>query len=164
MLRGRQFSAHCREPRGHADERSYEWDRLSAWIARVVRNSTTGHLKATSRGIRDRLVAGDEIRLDDRQGFTALHFAAQQSQTEAVRVLLEAGAPLHPRDRFGNTPLWRAVFNSGGKEATVEARSSRLALIRTSSTKPEQPHVTWPREWALKRSLPCSPKRTDIPR
>ncbi|MEU4291879.1 ankyrin repeat domain-containing protein [Kribbella sp. NPDC026596] len=25
------------------------------------------------------------------------------------------------RDRFGNTPLWRAVFNSRGKEATVAA-------------------------------------------
>ncbi|MFF1822144.1 ankyrin repeat domain-containing protein [Kribbella sp. NPDC058245] len=72
-------------------------------------------------GIRDRLVAGDEIGLADRQGFTALHFAAQQSQTEAVRVLLESGAPVDPRDRFGNTPLWRAVFNSGGHEATVEA-------------------------------------------
>lgn len=72
-------------------------------------------------GTRDRLVAGDEIGLADRQSFTALHFAAQQSQTEAVRVLLEAGAPVDPRDRFGNTPLWRAVFNSRGQEATVEA-------------------------------------------
>ena len=47
-------------------------------------------------GIRDRLAAGDEIDLADRQGFTALHFAAQQSQTEAVRVLLESGAPVDP--------------------------------------------------------------------
>lgn len=71
-------------------------------------------------GIRERLAAGDDVGLADGQGFTALHFAAQQSQTEAVRELLEAGAPVDAQDRFGNTPLWRAVFDSRGEVATVE--------------------------------------------
>lgn len=52
-------------------------------------------------GIRDRLTAGDDIAGADRQGFKALHFAAQQSQTAAVRALLEAGAPVDPQDPFG---------------------------------------------------------------
>ncbi|MEU4292806.1 hypothetical protein AB0E63_31675 [Kribbella sp. NPDC026596] len=49
------------------------------------------HYRAFERdipGIRNRLAAGDDIGLADRQGFTALHFAAQQSQTEAVSVHL----------------------------------------------------------------------------
>lgn len=50
-----------------------------------------------------------------------MHFAAQQSQTEAVRVLIDAGASVDPQDRHGNTPLWRAVFDSHGQTATVQA-------------------------------------------
>jgi uncharacterized protein len=46
-------------------------------------------LEGDIEGIRDRLVAGDDIGLADRQGFTALHLAAQQSQTEAVKALLD---------------------------------------------------------------------------
>lgn len=72
-------------------------------------------------GIRERLAVGDDIGLADKQGFTALHFAAQQSQTEAVVTLLAAGAPVDPQDRFGNTPLWRAIFDSRGRVDTVRA-------------------------------------------
>jgi hypothetical protein len=36
-------------------------------------------LEGDVSGIRDRVTAGDDIALADRQGFTALHFAAQQS-------------------------------------------------------------------------------------
>ena len=72
-------------------------------------------------GIRDRLAAGDDIALADGQGFTALHLAAQQSHSEAVTLLLTLGAPVDPRDRFGNTPLWRATFSSRGNTASVEA-------------------------------------------
>ncbi|MGV8978476.1 MAG: ankyrin repeat domain-containing protein [Cellulomonas sp.] len=71
-------------------------------------------------GLRERLAAGDDIGLVDKQGVAALHFAAQQSQTEAVGVLLDAGAPIDPQDRFGNTPLWRAVFDARGRGATVQ--------------------------------------------
>ena len=35
-------------------------------------------------------------------------------------MLLEAGAPVDAQDRFGNTPLWRAVFDSRGQGATVQ--------------------------------------------
>ena len=48
-----------------------------------------------------------------------MHFAAQQSQTEAARALLQAGADVDPRDKHGNTPLGRAIFNSRGDVGTV---------------------------------------------
>jgi ankyrin repeat protein len=52
--------------------------------------------------------------LTDRQGWTALHFAAQNNDAETAKILLKHGAPLESRDLFGNTPLWRAVFSYRG--------------------------------------------------
>jgi ankyrin repeat protein len=78
-------------------------------------------LEGDLSGIHRRPAAGDDVNLADRQGYTALHFAAQQSRTDAVKLLLGAGATVDPQDGFGNTPLWRAVFNSGGRADTVSA-------------------------------------------
>ncbi|GEM_PF-5753563 len=39
-------------------------------------------------GISDRLAAGDDISWTDRRGFTALHFAAQQSQRKKRPVIV----------------------------------------------------------------------------
>lgn len=49
-------------------------------------------LKGDASGVRARPAAGDAISMQDRHVFTALHVAAQQSQTEATRALIEAGA------------------------------------------------------------------------
>jgi ankyrin repeat protein len=68
--------------------------------------------------MQDRLGAGDDIGLADTLGFTALLEAIADRRSQ---VLWKAGAPVDPRDRFGNRPLRRAVFKSPGQEATVEA-------------------------------------------
>lgn len=51
----------------------------------------------------------------DAARFSALHFAAQDYHLEAAKLLLDAGATVDIKDVFGNTPLWRAVFNSRGR-------------------------------------------------
>jgi uncharacterized protein len=61
------------------------------------------------------LEAGVDVNATDRQGWTALHYAAQDYRVEIARQLLEHGAQVNARDAHGNTPLWRAVFNSGGR-------------------------------------------------
>ena len=76
-------------------------------------------LEGDVEGIQERLAAGDDIAHADAQGFTALHFAAQQSQVDAVAALLAAGAPVDAKDQFGNTPLWRAVFNDRGRTQVI---------------------------------------------
>lgn len=81
-------------------------------------------------GIQERLEAGDDIAQADAQGFTALHFAAQQSQADAVAALLAAGAPVDAVDQFGVTPLWRAVFNDRG-------RSGVIGLLLAAGADPE---------------------------
>jgi ankyrin repeat protein len=37
-----------------------------------------------------------------------------------VKLLLKAGAAVDPRDSYGNTPLWRAVFQSEGDGEVIQ--------------------------------------------
>jgi len=50
----------------------------------------------------------------DKNGWTPLHFAAQENSISAVRALIKCGANAELKDVFGNTPLFRAVFSSTG--------------------------------------------------
>lgn len=53
----------------------------------------------------------------DRSGWSPLHFAAQNNDAETACILLEYGASLSSIDKYGNTPLSRAVFSyEGGDE------------------------------------------------
>ncbi|MFB6720063.1 ankyrin repeat domain-containing protein [Kribbella sp. NPDC056345] len=54
------------------------------------------------------------VDAQDVRGFTALHFACQENAVEAARLLLDRGASVNVVNRFGNTPLSDAVFNSKG--------------------------------------------------
>lgn len=58
------------------------------------------------------IVQGANVNHQDRNGASALHFAGQEKNEEAARLLLKAGADLNMVDVYGNAPLWRAVFNA----------------------------------------------------
>ncbi|WP_327686157.1 ankyrin repeat domain-containing protein [Streptomyces sp. NBC_00467] len=47
---------------------------------------------------------------ESRQGWTQLHFAADEQDAAAVGSLLAAGVQVDAPDGQGNTPLWQAVF------------------------------------------------------
>ncbi len=57
--------------------------------------------------------------IQEKGSWTALHFAAQECETRMVRLLLENGAEVDAKDEYGNTPLWRAVFNSEGRGEVI---------------------------------------------
>lgn len=57
------------------------------------------------------LSEGSDPDAQDARGFTALHFAAQESRPDIVAVLLSAGASVGLVDQHGNTPLFTAVHN-----------------------------------------------------
>jgi ankyrin repeat protein len=57
----------------------------------------------------------------DHAGWTPLHFAAQNNDEEAVRMLLKCGASTSVSDEYGNTPLWRAVFSYRGGSECISA-------------------------------------------
>lgn len=46
----------------------------------------------------------------DKNGWAALHFAAQNNDRDMTQMLIDAGARIDLLDRHGNTPLFRAVF------------------------------------------------------
>jgi ankyrin repeat protein len=52
---------------------------------------------------------GADPRLEDSEGSTALHFAAQAHLPEIVQVLVDKGAPVDAKDHLGNTPLFKAL-------------------------------------------------------
>jgi ankyrin repeat protein len=60
------------------------------------------------------LKRGADPNAQDDNGFSPLHFAAQESLPEATRFLLDAGANPNIEDSFGITPLGRAAHTERG--------------------------------------------------
>jgi ankyrin repeat protein len=58
---------------------------------------------------------------DERFGWTALHFAAQEKRVDVIDLLVRAGAQVNAKDCFGNTPLGRAVYSAQGDNSAIEA-------------------------------------------
>jgi len=73
------------------------------------------------------IAAGDDPGASDAQGFTPLHFAAQERAVDAARVLLDGGAVVDQLNAFGNTPLFVAVFNSRGDGGLIRLLREREA-------------------------------------
>jgi ankyrin repeat protein len=68
------------------------------------------HIDVTEKLIK----TGADLNLQDKKGWTALHFAAQFQSTDLVALLLRYGAKADAQDMYGNSSLWRAVFDSKG--------------------------------------------------
>lgn len=56
-------------------------------------------------GIRELLVSGVDVNAGDIDGRTALHVAACQGRTDVVELLIEQGAEVNLKDRWGSTVL-----------------------------------------------------------
>lgn len=69
------------------------------------------------------------------QGFTPLHFAAQQYSLSATAALLNAGATVDIENAFGTTALFVAVFNSNG-------RGELIGLLRSHGADPLQSNAS----------------------
>ena len=83
----------------------------------------TGLMEAVITGKNDIvklfLDRGADTNAQDHNGYSALHFVAQDFQLEAARLLLNANAKVDIQDEYGNSPLWRAVFNSQGRGEVI---------------------------------------------
>jgi len=64
--------------------------------------------------------AGADVDTQDPGGWSALHFAAQSGSVDIARMVLDAGAQVDPTDSHGNTPLFRATFESRGNGDVIE--------------------------------------------
>ncbi|KAJ4703731.1 putative Protein kinase [Melia azedarach] len=61
-------------------------------------------------GIKELLDSGIDVNYHDIDNRTALHVAACQGFTEVVSLLLERGAAVDSKDRWGSTPLADAIY------------------------------------------------------
>ncbi|WP_336960147.1 ankyrin repeat domain-containing protein [Chryseobacterium contaminans] len=56
-----------------------------------------------------------DINHSDKNGKTALHFSAAHNDFESTKLLLDNELiEINKTDKFGNNPLWVAVFNARG--------------------------------------------------
>ena len=69
----------------------------------------------------DLLARGADPNVSDTAGWRPLHFAAQRQNAVQIRMLLKAGAEIDACDGYGNTPLFRAVFNYREDGETIRA-------------------------------------------
>jgi ankyrin repeat protein len=74
----------------------------------LVHAALSGNFDALSWLIQE----GANINHQDRNGWSALHFAVQEKHADAIRCLLENGAAVDIKDIHGNTPLSRAAYDA----------------------------------------------------
>jgi ankyrin repeat protein len=63
---------------------------------------------------------GYNINAQDKNGWTPLHFAAQEGSVEVSKFLIKSGANVHIKDDIGNTPLWVATMNSHKDDEVIK--------------------------------------------
>jgi len=63
---------------------------------------------------------GANINHQDRNGFSALHFAAKEQRYDTAEILINNKVDLEIKDSNGNTPLIDAIFNSNGDYKIVD--------------------------------------------
>jgi uncharacterized protein len=54
---------------------------------------------------------GANINEVDNNGYTALHFSAQEAHEKSLSLLIDKNANLDIQDIYGNTPAWVCVMN-----------------------------------------------------
>ncbi len=62
------------------------------------------------------LASGADINARDHFEQTPLHHAAQWHNIDLCELLIKACAEIDPKDKWGDTPLYRAVVGAGTKE------------------------------------------------
>lgn len=63
---------------------------------------------------------GANVDHQDRNGYCALHYVAQEKHERIAQIILDAGASTELRDVHGNTPLWTASFEARGEFSIVQ--------------------------------------------
>jgi ankyrin repeat protein len=97
------------------------------WVDRAGRSGLHDAIVWNPHEVPYIIRAGADVNLQDKNGYTPLHFAAQQQEAEIARLLLDAGATVDARDEHGNTPLSNAVFYYQGDGAVIRLLRERGA-------------------------------------
>lgn len=75
------------------------------------------------------LARGADVTIQDNDGDTALHGAAQTGNVEIMRVLLDKGANVNAKNKQGGTPLmWTAVYGNDDAARLLLSRGADASL------------------------------------
>ena len=75
------------------------------------------------------LAHGADVTIQDADGDTALHGAAQTGNVEIMRVLLDKGANVNAKNKQGGTPLmWTAVYGNDEAARLLLSRGADASL------------------------------------
>jgi len=86
---------------------------------------------------------GADIDFQDKNGYCALHFAAQNNEIGIAEILLDNGANSNLRDLYGNPPIWTAIFNSKEGFSIVKLLLENNADIETKNNHGKSPKEMW---------------------
>ena len=76
----------------------------------IVDNNQSGVIEEIKKG---------NINTTDRELYTPLHLAVAVDNFELTKLLLENGANLKAQDKWGNTPLLRAMTSYRGGDGKI---------------------------------------------
>ena len=71
----------------------------------LISKTKDGDLVAVSEILKN----GADVKTQDSQGKTALHYASFEGFVEIAKLLIEYGAYINVKDKQGNTPLYYAI-------------------------------------------------------
>ncbi|TAE36583.1 MAG: ankyrin repeat domain-containing protein [Runella slithyformis] len=60
------------------------------------------------------------VNLSDNLLWTPLHYAAHNYSIDILKYLISKNANVNAQDKYGNSVLWRAVFDSKGREGIIK--------------------------------------------
>ncbi len=86
---------------------------------------------------------GADIDFQDKNGFSALHFASQNNEIGIVEILLNKGANPNVRDFHGNPPIWTAIMNAREDFSIVKKLLEKYADIETKNNHGKSPKEMW---------------------
>ena len=93
-----------------------------------------GNIEAVKQHLADGV---DVNAKDDEYGATSLHITAEYGYKEIVKLLIDAGADVHEKDKNGSTPLHNAAF--GGYKEVVELLIANGADVNAKNDDGETP-------------------------
>jgi ankyrin repeat protein len=86
---------------------------------------------------------GADIDFQDKNGYCALHFAAQNKEIRITEILLNRGANPNLKDLHGNAPIWTAIMNSREEFDIVKMLLKKNADIETKNKHGKSPKELW---------------------
>jgi ankyrin repeat protein len=86
------------------------------------------------------------VNHQDRTGFSALHFIAQNKQVALAERFLKNGADPNTTDIHGNSPLWTAIFNSKDEKGVIKLllmHGANPAMVNKHGKSPKEMFETF---------------------